>query len=54
MGFWEGKCFFCLYWGTLIAIIALSINSEVKEQKRQKQIHQYKDTTLISYENYVE
>jgi len=42
MGYWEGKCFFCLYWGTLAAIIALSINSEIKERKRIKRIEQIK------------
>ena len=48
MGFWEGKCFGCLFWGTLVAIIAISTNSEIKEQKRLKRIEsiktQYQDT----------
>ena len=24
MNYWDGKCFFCIFWGTLIAIIGLS------------------------------
>lgn len=48
MGFWEGKCFMCFFWGTLISIVSISTTSEIKEQKRLKRIEQiktqYRDT----------
>ena len=43
MDFWEGKCFKCIVIGWLIAITALSINSEVKHRKSPPPTQ---DTTL--------
>ena len=34
--YWDGKCFFCIFWGTLIAIVSLSTHSIVKEHKKEK------------------
>ena len=34
--YWDGKCFFCIFWGTLIAIVSLSTHSIVKEHKKKK------------------
>ena len=42
MGFWEGKCFACYVVVILTAITALSINTTVKENKKQQQV----DTTI--------
>ena len=33
MDFWEGKCFKCIVLGWIVAIAALSINSEAKYRK---------------------
>ena len=51
MGYWEGKCFMCLFWGTLAAIVALSapqIYNDVKSAKKKNKIEkiqtQYQDS----------
>lgn len=41
MGYWDGKCFFCLYWSTLALIIGLSakpIYNDIKKAKHEKVI----------------
>jgi len=51
--YWEDKCFFCIFWGTLALIIGLSappIYNDIKTAKNKKkhkteQTHiTYKDT----------
>ena len=40
MNYWEGKCFMCLFWGTLIAIIGLSakpIYDDIKKTKKKNE-----------------
>jgi len=29
--FWQGKCFPCIFWGTLIGILILSIENQSKD-----------------------
>jgi hypothetical protein len=46
MNYWDGKCFFCIFWSTLVLIVALSaspIYEDIKVQKRKKKIP---DTTV--------
>ena len=47
MGFWEGKCFMCYVVATITAIVALSVNTTVKESKKVEQI----DTVRYEYGN---
>lgn len=48
MGYWENKCFFCLFYGTLAAILALSakpIYKDIKYSKTKVEKNiKYKDT----------
>lgn len=34
--FWEGKCFFCLFWSTLAFIVGISTYQIVDGQKKEK------------------
>jgi hypothetical protein len=48
--YWENKCFFCLFYGTLAAIIGLSVKpiyKDIKKAKHEKVINTnvYADTT---------
>ena len=45
MSYWEGKCFFCLFLGTLALIVGLSIGTVSSERKQQKIT---KDSFVIS------
>lgn len=39
--YWEGKCFFCLFYGTLLLMIGLSskpIYKDIKSSKKNKSI----------------
>lgn len=56
--YWEGKCFMCLFWGTLAAIVALSskpIYNDIKNAKKKKEKttvvtnKQNLDSTIINY-----
>ena len=58
MGYWDGKCFFCLYWSTLALIIGLSakpIYNDIKNVKNKKEKttvdynKQNSDSTSINY-----
>ena len=35
MNYWDGKCFGCIFWGTLIAIIGLSAKPIYKDIKNE-------------------
>jgi hypothetical protein len=37
MGYWDGKCFFCLFWGTLIVIVGLSAKPIYKNIKKKNE-----------------
>ena len=37
MGYWDGKCFFCLFWGTLIVIVGLSDKPIYKNIKKKNE-----------------
>jgi hypothetical protein len=37
MGYWENKCFMCLFYGTLAAIIALSAKPIYKDIKKKNE-----------------
>jgi hypothetical protein len=37
MGYWDGKCFFCLFWGTLIVIVGLSAKPIYKNVKKKNE-----------------
>jgi hypothetical protein len=37
MGYWDGKCFFCLFWGTLIVIVGLSTKPIYKNIKKKNE-----------------
>lgn len=58
MGYWDGKCFFCMFWGTLALIVGLSakpIYKDIKNAKNKKEkttvAHnkQNSDSTIINY-----
>lgn len=38
MGYWEGKCFFCYWFGTLALIVTLSVHSISKDKKEKKHV----------------
>lgn len=41
MNYWDGKCFFCIFWGTLALIVGLStkpIYNDIKKKKNEKVI----------------
>ena len=37
MGYWDGKCFFCMFWGKLDLIIGLSVKPNYKDIKKKIQ-----------------
>ena len=37
MGYWDGKCFFCMFWGTLALIIGLSVKPIYKDIKKKNE-----------------
>ena len=37
MGYWDGKCFFCLFWGILIVIVGLSAKPIYKNTKKKNE-----------------
>jgi uncharacterized protein YneF (UPF0154 family) len=43
MSYWEGKCFFCLFLGTLALIAGLSVGTAVSEKDHQKT---FKDSSI--------
>jgi uncharacterized protein YneF (UPF0154 family) len=45
MSYWEGKCFFCLFLGTLVLIAGLSVGTAVSEKDQQ---NTFKDSFVIS------
>lgn len=56
--YWEGKCFFCIFWGTLALIVGLSAKSiynDIKNAKKKKEKitvvnnKQNSDSTIINY-----
>lgn len=57
--YWEGKCFFCIFWGTLALIVGLSakpIYNDIKSSKKKKNkttvVNENKpksDSTTINY-----
>lgn len=56
--YWEGKCFFCIFWGTLALIVGLSakpIYNDIKNAKKKKEKitvvnnKQNSDSTSINY-----
>jgi len=55
MGYWENKCFMCLWYSTLAAIVALSakpIYNDIKQAKHKRKIErQYSDTTNLKQQN---
>jgi hypothetical protein len=44
--YWENKCFFCLFWGTLTIIVGLSIKPIYKDIKKTKN-----ETNIINNAN---
>ena len=47
MGYWENKCFFCMFWGTLALIVGLSAKPIYKDIKNNKNKHKTKQTHII-------
>ena len=37
MGYWDGKCFFCMFWGTLALIVGLSAKPIYKDIKKKNE-----------------
>ena len=37
MGYWDGKCFFCMFWGTLALIVGLSVKPIYKDIKKKNE-----------------
>ena len=37
MGYWDGKCFFCMFWGTLALIVGLSTKPIYKDIKKKNE-----------------
>ena len=37
MGYWDGKCFFCIFWGTLALIVGMSAKPIYKDIKKKNE-----------------
>ena len=51
--YWEGKCFPCIFWGTLALIIGLSAPPIYKDIKNNKNKHKT-EQTHITYKDGME